>query len=170
MCISEQSVNQLPKIDGNRLLKYSRTSGTFSSWILSLNLSKLCFLNRGLEWQSHGGKLIILESAKLRALRSFVPYMPRTLHALVPRVFCVLRALMSYVLSCLTCLLPHEPCVLPDFVPHVLCCLLPCVLHVQLSHYFCSCFPCFTSLSVSYFRLVRFLGKFTAVKIKIICR
>ena len=48
LCISEQSVNHLSKIKGNILLKYLLTSSTFSSWILSSNLSKFWFLNRGL--------------------------------------------------------------------------------------------------------------------------
>ena len=59
LCISEQSVNQLSKIDGNVLLKYLLTKGTFSSWILSSNWSKFCFSNRGFEWQYLGWKLII---------------------------------------------------------------------------------------------------------------
>ena len=51
---SEQSVNQLLKTDGDILLKYLLTRSAFSSRILSSDLRKLFFLNRGLELQSLG--------------------------------------------------------------------------------------------------------------------
>ena len=59
-------MNHLSKIDGNILLKYLLTRSTFSSWILSSNLRKFCFLNRGLQWQSLGWKLIVLRAYFLK--------------------------------------------------------------------------------------------------------
>ena len=47
------------------------------------------------------------ESAKLGALRAFVPYVSSALRALVPYVPRVIRAIVPYVLSCPTCLVPY---------------------------------------------------------------
>ena len=59
----EQSVvNHLSKIVGNILLKCLLSRSTFSSWILSSNLYKFCFLNRGLKWKSLDWKLIVLSA------------------------------------------------------------------------------------------------------------
>ena len=55
-------VNHLSKIVGNILLKYLLSRSTFSSWILSSNLYKFCFINRGLKWQSLDWKLIVLSA------------------------------------------------------------------------------------------------------------
>ena len=50
------------------------TRSTFSNWILSSNLSKLYFLNRGLKWQSQGWKQIILRVFSWRVNTLFVAF------------------------------------------------------------------------------------------------
>ena len=94
--------------------------------------------------------------------------------------------LVPYILSCLTCLLPYLlPC-LTCLVPFLLLCLTCLVIYVPLVPPFSAyCFACFTyqyQLLCScvpmrhvaflniYFQLVSCSGKFTTVKIKIVCR
>ena len=50
---------------------------------------------------------VYLESAKLRALRALVPYVPRALRAPVPYVPRALRALVPHVPRALRALMPH---------------------------------------------------------------
>ena len=70
---------------------------------------------------------VYLESAKLRALRALVPYVPRALRAPVPYVPRALRALVPHVpralrapVSCESrALVPYVPRALRALVPHV---------------------------------------------------
>ena len=71
-----------------------------------------------------------LESAKLRALRALVPYVPRALRARVPNVTRALHALVPYVLSCPTYVL-HALRALVTHVPRAL----------RVSCPTCSCTP-----------------------------
>ena len=68
--------------------------------------------------------VLFYESAKLRALRAVVPYMPRVLHALVPHMSRALRALVPLVPYVLRALLLHLPRALRALVPQ---CFVPCV-------------------------------------------
>ena len=55
--------------------------------------------------------LLLVESAKLRALRTLVPYVP-----------CGLGALVPYVRLCLTCLVPYVLSSPPSLVSYMLLC------------------------------------------------
>ena len=69
-------------------------------------------------------------SAKLGTLCALVPYMYRTLHALVLHVFCAQRSLMPHMSHVLSALLLHMPCA--SRVSCHMCsrALLSCSLHV----------------------------------------
>ena len=114
-------------------------------------------------------ELFLEESAKLRALRALVSYLPHGLRALVPLA---MAALVPYIPCTLHALVPHVPCALPALyltclVPYIpralrvlvsqmsyvllyLTCLVPCVflgcscleLYVLLCFSSLTCFRC----------------------------
>ena len=59
-CWSEETLNHVLKIDGDKLYKDFLTNKIFSRQILSWNFKMEFCLNRGLVWKSLGWKLIIL--------------------------------------------------------------------------------------------------------------
>ena len=126
------------------------------------------------------------------SLPNYVSYVPCALHTFVLDVPLALLASVPHVSRALPALVPHVPCALRAFVLHLLCVLhvvvpqVPPVPHVPLVPPFSAyCFACFTyqyQLLCScvpirhvaflniFFQLVSCSGKFTAVKIKIVCR
>ena len=62
---------------------------------------------------------VVAESAKFRALRALMSYMPCASCALAPHVPQALRALVSYVPCAPRALVPHVPRALRALVPHV---------------------------------------------------
>ena len=60
LCWSEEKLNQVLKIDGDKLFKDLLTNKIFSRQILSWNFKMEFCLNRGLVWKFLGWKLIIL--------------------------------------------------------------------------------------------------------------
>ena len=87
------------------------------------------------------GTISVLESAKLRALRALVPYVPRALRAPMPYVPRALRALVPHVPRALRALVPHVPRAsraLVPYVPRALRALVPYMLSC-LTCLRCSC-------------------------------
>ena len=121
-----------------------------------------------------------------------VPYILSCLTCLLPYLLPCLTCLVPFLLLCLTCLVPYVLLCLTCFVfymPSCLKCLLcpTCSrdLRASSSSFSAYCFACFTyqyQLLCScvpmrhvaflniYFQLVSCSGKFTTVKIKIVCR
>ena len=110
--------------------------------------------------------LIYTESAKLRAKRALVAYVPSCPMCFEPCVLSCLMCFVSYVSSCLTCLVPYAPCTLSALVSQVLRTLrsfvsnmsyvllyLTCLVHCVFSCCLCLV-PCvlFCSSSLTYFR------------------
>ena len=62
LCCSDEGKNQLLKREVKRLLMDLLTNKVFSKVTLSENLKKKLFLNRGLEWEFRGWKLIFLRA------------------------------------------------------------------------------------------------------------
>ena len=60
LCWSEEKLNYVVKIDGDKLFKDLLTNKTFSRQTLSWNFKMEFCLNRGLVWKFLGWKLIIL--------------------------------------------------------------------------------------------------------------
>ena len=60
LCWSEEKLNHVLKIDGDKLFKDLLTNKIFSRQILSWNFKMEFCLNRGLVWKFLGWKLIIL--------------------------------------------------------------------------------------------------------------
>ena len=60
LCWSEEKLNHVLKIDGDKLFKDLLTNKIFSRQILSWNFKMELCLNRGLVWKFLGWKLIIL--------------------------------------------------------------------------------------------------------------
>ena len=60
LCWSEEKLNHVLKIDGDKLFKDLLANKIFSRQILSLNFKMKFGLNRGLVWKFLGWKLIIL--------------------------------------------------------------------------------------------------------------
>ena len=60
LCGSEEKLNHVLKIDGDKLFKDLLTNKIFSRQILSWNFKMEFCLNRGLVWKFLGWKLIIL--------------------------------------------------------------------------------------------------------------
>ena len=59
LCWSEEKLNHVLKIDGNKLFKDLLTNKIFSWPILSQNFKMQFYLNRGLVWEFFGWKLIL---------------------------------------------------------------------------------------------------------------
>ena len=74
--------------------------------------------------------LLLVESAKLRALRTLVPYVP-----------CGLGALVPYVRLCLTCLVPYVLSSPPSLASYMLLCPVYLASDMLLC-LTCSCAPC----------------------------
>ena len=62
LCWSDENKNQSLKREGKRLLMDLLTNKVFSKLTLSENFRIELFLNRGLEWELRGWKLIILRA------------------------------------------------------------------------------------------------------------
>ena len=60
LCWSEEKLNHVLKIDGDKLFKNLLTNRIFSRHILSWNFKMEFCSNRGLVWKFLSGKLIIL--------------------------------------------------------------------------------------------------------------
>ena len=114
-----------------------------------------------------------------------MPYVLYCLTCLVPYVHRGLICFVDHLLSCLMCLVPQVLCifralvlnvsrVLRALVHEVLSCLLflPCALRITYVSLKVSTliFSCLTWLLFTYLLLVTFFGKFTTVKIKLVCR
>ena len=130
---------------------------------------------------------VINDSAKLHTLRALVSCVLSCLTCLVPYMLSCLTCFLLYVSSSLTCFVPCVLSCITCFLSYVfscLTCLVPrasyttcsCALHAPLAsclsslicqyHLFCFCFHVIFS---SLFPTREFFGKFTTVKIKIIC-
>ena len=60
LCWSEEKLNHLLKINGDKLFKELLTNKIFSRKVLSWNLKMKFCLNRGLVWELLGWKFLIL--------------------------------------------------------------------------------------------------------------
>ena len=70
LCWSEEKVNHVLNIDGDKLFKYLLTNKVFSRQVLSQNFKMKFCLNRRLVWELLGWKLIVLTafSCKIKIL------------------------------------------------------------------------------------------------------